>query len=274
VARRPITFLSDYGSDDEFAGVCRAVMARIAPAVPVIDLGHGVRRHDVAYGAGMLTAALPYTPPGVHLAVVDPGVGGDRRAVAIRLAEDDRVLVGPDNGLFAPVAALFGGAKEAVEISSSPVRLQPVSATFHGRDLFAPVAAHAALGRRLAELGDQLDPATLIALELPGAVVEPGRLNTVVTRVDGFGNAALAAVPADADHAGLRIGAPLAVTAAGAEHDAEFVVTFADSGEGALVVYVNAVGKLGLAVNCGNAAQQLGLEPDDEVVLRPYRDRS
>src|SRR5919199_2965766 len=149
----PITFLSDYGVRDEFVGVVHAVIARICPDAHVIDISHGVPRHDVVAGARMLGRALPYAPPGVHLAVVDPEVGARRRAIALRTAEDERFLVGPDNGLLLPAAEHFGGIAEAVEISASPWRLEPVSATFHGRDVFAPVAARPACGAPLAEAG-------------------------------------------------------------------------------------------------------------------------
>src|SRR3954449_13015018 len=154
----PVTFLSDYGLADEFVGVCHAVIARIAPEARVIDLSHGIPRHDVRSGALVLARALPYAPPGVHLAVVDPEVGARRRAVALLTAEEERLLVGPDNGLLMPAAERFGGVLEAVEISTSPWRLEPVSATFHGRDLFAPVAARLAGGEALAAAGTPLAP--------------------------------------------------------------------------------------------------------------------
>src|SRR4051794_28628033 len=137
---RPITFLSDYGLADEFVGVVHAVIVRICPEARIIDLGHGVPRHDVITGARMLARALPYAPAGVHLAVVDPEVGARRRAIALRTVEEDRLLVGPDNGLLLPAAERFGGVADAVEISASPWRLEPVSATLHGRDLFPPLA--------------------------------------------------------------------------------------------------------------------------------------
>ena len=150
---RPITFLSDYGYDDEFAGVCRAVIAGIAPEATVIDLTHGVPRHAIRQGATILANALPYASPGVHMAVVDPGVGSPRRALAVRVASEDRVLVGPDNGLLWPAVEHLGGAVEAVDVSLSEFRLEPISATFHGRDVFAPVAAHLALGASLPDAG-------------------------------------------------------------------------------------------------------------------------
>src|SRR5437660_9297243 len=135
-----ITFLSDYGLDDHFVGVCHGVIATICPQARVIDITHGIARHDVRAGALALRSALPYVPVGVHLAVVDPDVGAQRRAVALRVS-DERLLVGPDNGLLWLAADQAGGVVEAVDIARSPFRLEPVSATFHGRDIFAPVAA-------------------------------------------------------------------------------------------------------------------------------------
>ncbi len=155
-----VTFLSDYGPGDEYAGVVIGVIARIAPEARVIELGHGVPPQDVRTGARRLARALPYTPPGVHLAVVDPGVGGTRRALALRL--QDRWLVGPDNGLLLPAAVAFGGVQDAYDVSDTPWRLEPVSATFHGRDIFGPVAAHLARGEH-ARRGE-IDPGTLVRL--------------------------------------------------------------------------------------------------------------
>src|SRR5215212_2945696 len=162
---RPITFLSDYGLADEFVGIVHGVIAGICPDVRVIDISHGVPRQDVRVGALMLARALPYVPAGVHLAVVDPEVGARRRAVALRTAEEDRLLVGPDNGLLIPAARRFGGVAEVAEISTSPWRLMPVSATFHGRDVFAPVAARLAGGARLAAAGEPIEVGELVSFD-------------------------------------------------------------------------------------------------------------
>jgi len=267
---RPITFLSDYGYEDEFAGVCRAVIARIAPDVPVIDLTHGIPRLDVAQGAARLANALPYTPAGVHLAVVDPGVGSDRRAVAVRVAAEERLLVGPDNGLLGLAIERLGGAVEAVDIGRSPVRLEPVSATFHGRDVFAPVAAHLALGMAPAALGEPFDHAELVTLERPPARVDAGaRITATVGYVDHFGNATLIAATDLATEAGLEPGARVSVGAGGVSHPALYALTFADVDRGELIVYGNSSGGLAIAVNRGSAAEQLGVGAGDEVVIEP-----
>src|SRR3954463_7296952 len=169
---RPITFLTDYGLEDDFVGVCHAVMARIAPGVRVVDLTHGIDRHDIRAGALVLRRALPYAQPGVHLAVVDPEVGAQRRAIALRTAEEDRLLVGPDNGLLSLAAQRFGGIAEIVDVARSPHRLEPVSATFHGRDIFAPVAAHLALGAPPMDAGDPIDADEITRLDMPLAFLE------------------------------------------------------------------------------------------------------
>src|SRR5947209_4145145 len=161
-----INFLTDYGFGDGFVGVCHGVIAGICPEARVIDLSHGVARHDIRAGALILEGALPYLPAGVVLGVVDPDVGAERRAVALR-AGDGRQMVGPDNGLLMLAADACGGVTEAVDISRSPFRLEPVSATFHGRDIFAPVAARLAAGVPLAEAGEPSDPDELVRLDLP-----------------------------------------------------------------------------------------------------------
>ncbi len=265
---RPITFLSDYGSTDEFAGVCRAVISRIAPGATVIDLSHGIARHDIRQGATVLANALPFAPAGVHLAVVDPGVGTGRRAVAVASAEEERIFVGPDNGLLSPALARFGGAAEAVEISQSSARLEPVSPTFAGRDLFAPVAARLALGDALGELGEPVDPASLERIEPGRPVIEPGlRLEAEVGHVDAFGNLSLIATAADADDAGLEPGKGLRVRGPRRSDEAVYALTFADAEPGAMVLLVDSARSLALAVNRGDASRTLDLAAGDRVLL-------
>jgi S-adenosylmethionine hydrolase len=264
---RPVTFLSDYGVADEFVGVVHAVIAGLCPEARVIDIGHGVPRQDVLAGALMLARALPYAPAGVHLAVGDPEVGARRRAVALRTAEEDRLLVGPDNGLLVPAAERFGGIAQAVEISASPWRLEPVSATFHGRDLFAPVAARLADDAELAEAGPPLEPDELVRLELPTARVEHGALVVAVTGTDGFGNVMLAGTHGDLGAAGLTLGRAVAARAGGRRVRGVVARTFADVAPGDLLLYEDAGGALALAVNGGDAAALLGVRGGDELRL-------
>jgi S-adenosylmethionine hydrolase len=260
-----ITFLSDYGLADEFVGVVHAVIARLCPEARVIDLGHGIPRQDVEAGARVLARALPYAPAGVHLAVVDPEVGARRRAVALRTADEDRLLVGPDNGLLLPAAERFGGVAEAVEISASAWRLEPVSATFHGRDLFAPVAARLAAGEPLGEAGAPLEPGELVAIELTQARVEDGAVVARVIDRDSFGNLALDAVHRTLARTPLKIGMPIAVRVGGRRAPGVYARTFADARPGGLLLYEDAGGALALAVNGGDAGALLGARRGDEV---------
>ena len=265
----PITFLSDYGEEDEFAGVCRAVITQIAPDAPLIDLTHGIGRQGIRHGALALANALPFCPPGIHLAVVDPGVGTARRPVAVTTMQEGRFLVGPDNGLLAPALERFGGAARAIDLTRSPFRLEPVSATFHGRDLFAPVAAHLSLGATLDEAGEKFDPAELGALELPQPRVEDGRAVAQVLYSDRFGNVALSLDVAGAEGGGLSRGGRLEVRAPDGRFESIWAHTFADAARGELLLHEDSSGRLALAVNGGSAGGLLNLEPDDEVELRP-----
>jgi S-adenosylmethionine hydrolase len=258
-----VTFLSDYGLDDDFVGVCHGVIARIAPALRVIDITHGIARHDVRSGALVLRRALAFMPPGVHLAVVDPEVGGQRRAVALRCAGDEaRVLVGPDNGLLSLAAQRFGGVVQAADVGRSPLRLEPVSASFHGRDVFAPVAAHLAAGSAsLAEAGEPLDPAELVAFELPRPRVTDDGLIAHALHADRFGNIALDAGHEDLAGSGLRLGRAALVNG----RAALYATTFADVPVGGLLLYEDGYRVLSLAVNRGSALATLGLRLDDEI---------
>jgi len=267
-----ITFLSDYGHLDEFVGVCHGVIARRCPAARVIDITHAIARHDVRAGALVLAGALAYMPPGVHLAVVDPEVGAvgrqARLAVAVRTIEQDRLLVGPDNGLLLPAAERFGGVAEAVEIGRSRERLQPVSRTFHGRDIFAPVAAALAAAQPLAAVGDPLPVPQLRRLELPAARVLQRTLTAHVMRADHFGNLILDASPVQIAEVGARLGAPLAEEVAGRSFPARYASTFADVPPGELLVYEDANQMAAIAVNRGSAADHLDVGRDDELVVR------
>ncbi|MDX6669933.1 MAG: hypothetical protein QOI91_296 [Solirubrobacteraceae bacterium] len=260
-----VTFLSDYGLEDDFVGVCHGVIARLSPDARVLDVTHGIPRHNVRAGALALRNALPYMPPGVHLAVVDPEVGAERRAVALRCRDEDRLLVGPDNGLLSLAAERFGGVVEAMDVGRSPWRLEPVSATFHGRDIFAPVAAHLAAGDELAEAGEPCEPGSLTRLELPRPEAGDGVLTAHVVGVDRFGNAMLDATHADLDGSGIRLGRPLEIAVGPRRFTAWYAVTFADVRPGEILVYEDAYRTLAVAVNRGDAARMLGLADDAEL---------
>ena len=263
-----LTLLTDYGYDDEFVGVCHAVIRSIRPGVPIVDVSHGIARHDVREGAIVLRNALGYLPVGVHVAVVDPQVGTERRAIAVRCA-DGHILVGPDNGLLSLAWERAGGAVEAVDVSRSPFRLEPVSATFHGRDVFAPVGARLVAGAELLEAGDPLDPGELAVLELPIPSVDSGAAAGHAILIDRYGNVSLNLGHAELLELGLTMGSRVEIVAGGAGSEARLVQTFADVGEGELLLYEDAWGSLALAVNRGDASAALGIEVDDEVRVVP-----
>jgi S-adenosylmethionine hydrolase len=265
---RPVTFLSDYGYEDEFAGACRAVIEKIAPGTPLVDITHGIPPQDVSRGAFALAAALPFAPDGVHLAVVDPGVGTSRRPVAISVAGSARILVGPDNGLLWPALERLGEPGGAVDLSESPYRLEPVSATFHGRDIFAPVAAHLALGVPLAKAGEPIDPGSLATVPRRSVVVGHDHVAAHVAYFDRFGNAVLDLPRALLPEELFSPGQEVELEAGGESHRAAFGNAFADVAEGGIVVYVDGTDSLAIAVNRGRADEGLGLARDEQVTVR------
>jgi S-adenosylmethionine hydrolase len=263
-----VTLLTDYGRDDDFVGVCHGVIRRIHPEAEIVDITHGIERYAVRQGALVLRNTLPYMPSGVHVAVVDPQVGTERRAIALRTG-DGRILVGPDNGLLSLAWQRCDDVDQVVDITRSPHRLEPVSATFHGRDIFAPVAAHLAAGAELADAGDPIEPESLARVELPDPRVDDGAIVAHALVIDHFGNVGL-----NVDHerltgSGLTLGGRVAVEAGGERHLATYAQTFADVDPGELIVYEDAYRTLALAINRGDAAGTLRLGVDAEVRLRP-----
>ena len=258
-----VTLLTDFGDGDDFAGVCHAVIAGICPSARVIDLTHGIPRQDVRRGALSLRNALPYCPVGVHVGVVDPGVGTARRGVALRCG-DGRLLVGPDNGLLSLAWERLGGIEQAVDLARSPVRLEPVSPTFHGRDVFAPVAAHLAAGAALDRLGERVDPAALARMRLPSAHSEGGVLVAHVLTIDSFGNVEL-----DARRDELPPGRRVELETPAGRFELARAETFAEVGPGGALLYEDSYGAIAVAVNQGDAGSLMGLVPDAEVRILP-----
>lgn len=254
-----ISFTTDYGVEDPFVGVCHGVIARIAAHARVIDITHGVPSGDIRNGAHALAQSVPYLPPAVHLAVVDPGVGTSRRGVAI--VARDGLLVGPDNGLLSPAAEALGGIVAAFELTNSDYRLPKVSSTFHGRDVFAPAAAHLALGVAPEELGPPLHLHDLERISSPAPTVRQGALVTEVLAVDRFGNIQLAASGHTLGDAGFSEGETVTVKVGQARHHGIVGRTFGDVDDGELVVLSDSSGLVALAVNGASAATKLGL-PD------------
>ena len=263
-----LTLLTDYGHDDDFVGVCHGVIHAIHPEARVLDITHGIERSEVRQGAVVLRNTLPYMPVGVHVAVVDPQVGTERRAIAVRTA-DARLLVGPDNGLLSLAWERCGGVEAAVDVTRSPHRLEPVSATFHGRDVFAPVAAHLAAGAELLDAGDAVDPDSLVRVDLPEPRRQDGAVVTQVLLVDRFGNAGLHLEHADLAGSGMTLGGKVEIEVGGERFLATYAHTFADVRRGDLIVYEDAYRSLAVAINRGDAGCVLNLSPGNEVRLRP-----
>jgi S-adenosyl-L-methionine hydrolase (adenosine-forming) len=268
---RCITFLTDYGLEDGFVAACHGVVARLSPATLVIDITHLVPPGDVRRGAAMLAQTVPYLPPGVHVAVVDPGVGTKRRAIALTAGE--HVFVGPDNGVLSWAAAAQGegGPRRAYELTNAKLWLEPLSATFHGRDVFAPVAAHLANGMDIAAVGDEVDPGTLVTLPQPTRRIREGGVEGEVLTVDRFGNIQLSIVAADLDRLGVRVGTAITVTLGRRRIAIPYRETFGSVPPGEVVAYLDSAECVALAVNGGDAAQRLGLPPGAHVRITASR---
>ena len=269
-----LTFLTDFG--DTAPATCRGVIWSILPGARINDLTHGTRPFGIREAAFLLWSSLPYQPVGVHLAVVDPGVGTSRRGIAIEVARGDR-LVGPDNGLLLPAAERLGGVGAAHVLDNRALWRASVSHTFHGRDIFAPVAAHLAAGTPIAETGPAIDPGDLVALAFPQPAVRDGALETSVLFVDSFGNVRLGGRPADLEAAigPLTLGRELVLEfpafgeAAATVERTIWERTFGRVPVGASLLMSDSEGHLSLADNQGDAAKRLGLTLDRPVIIGP-----
>lgn len=278
MANRPfISFLSDFGVGSSAPAVCRGVMLDIAPDARLVDVTHAIRHFAMRDGAFLLARSLPYFPIGVHVAVIDPGVGTGRRPIALQADRGD-YLVGPDNGLLVPGATALGGIVAARALENRALWLPSVSYTFHGRDIFAPVAAHLATGTAFETVGPSLDPADVTRLELPIATPRDGGLDTSVLLIDAFGNCRLAGetsdlvtafgemergrrfemiLPARGTHPPTRVPLP-------------WVATFGEVPIGSPLLFEDAdYAGPALAVNQGSAAEEFGLDLDAPVRLEP-----
>jgi S-adenosylmethionine hydrolase len=262
-----IGLLTDFGARDPSGAICEGVILRICPEATVVHISHEVTKYAIRDGALMLWCALPYFPVGVHMAIVDPGVGTARRPVALTTARGD-VLVGPDNGLLMPAAERLGGVTGANELTSAAHRLHPVSTSFHGRDIFAPAAAHLANGLPVGELGPAVNAATLVELRIPPAEPIPDGVETSVVYIDTFGNCKLAGLRDDLETSvgPMQPGRAVRVQGEGsAEVRMGWADTFGDARVGEPILYVDSYDRLTIAVNQGNAAEALGLVQDQPL---------
>jgi S-adenosylmethionine hydrolase len=262
-----ITFLTDFGLKDDFVGTCHGVIKRIAPEVQIIDITHGIEPQSVLQGALVLANTIRYMPVGVHLAVVDPGVGGPRRPLALRDG-DGRLYVGPDNGLLLP-AARRSGIVAAHELANPAYALETISRTFHGRDLFAPAAAHLASGVPIEELGPPLSTDALVELDLPKPELADGRALATLLYVDSFGNIALNLTREDVEQIGIVSGTRVELELAGERYYAVMARTFADARAGDVVLYEDSYGNMSVAISRGSAARMLHASPGQLIRIVP-----
>lgn len=263
----PISFLSDFGRNDEFVGVVHGVIARIAPDVRVIDVGHDFEQGDVRAGALALMRSIQYLPQGVALAVIDPGVGTARKAIAART--EWGTLIGPDNGLLAPAVAMVGGADKIVSIENPEVQLPAPGATFHGRDIFGPAAAVIASGQAtIEELGPEVDPDSVVPLMMP--LVEHSEDSVVgeVLWVDHFGNCQLNISPQDLQLVGIGPGTDIVLKIASAEFGIEWVDAYGNVEEGEGLLHIDSYGQIAVAVRNGSAVESFPLDTGTAVTIR------
>jgi S-adenosyl-L-methionine hydrolase (adenosine-forming) len=266
MAFRFLTFTSDYGLEDEFVGVCRGVVKRFAQDVEILDISHAIPPQDVYAGATVLAQAVRFMPPAVHLAIVDPGVGTRRRAVVIGTREGPP-LVGPDNGLLSLAAEALGGATQAHEIGRQELFLQPVSRTFHGRDIFAPVAARLALGMPPDDVGPRIKVSELVQLEMPVSKVDDDHVHGQIIQMDHFGNLQLNVSRDEVESLGIVLGDTLELRVGGKAHEVRFCQTFAEVPAGRLAVLEDSYRKISVAVNQGSASKRLEARRGDHVIL-------
>jgi len=250
-----VSFLSDFGLQDDFVGTCHGVIKRIAPETQIIDVTHGIPAQQILQGALVLASTLPYMPAGVHLAVVDPGVGGSRRALVLR-DEEGRFFVGPDNGLLIP-AADRAGIAAAHELVNPEYALETISRTFHGRDLFAPAAAHLSRGVAIEDFGPPIDPDALVLLDLAQPELGPDKIGATVLYVDAFGNVALNITREHVVEVGIVPGAQVELELGGERYYAVAARTFADARPGDIMLYEDSYRNMSVAISGGNAGELL-----------------
>jgi S-adenosylmethionine hydrolase len=261
-----LTFTSDYGLDDVFVGVCKGVVAQIAPDVRVLDVCHLVAAQDVAQGATSLAAAIPYLPVAVHLGLVDPMRVSSARGIVVETT-DNSILVGPDNGLLSLAWDARGGIRRVVEVANPALWRDTVHKTFRGRDVFAPVAAHVANGKRLDDVGPDVEEASLVRLASRGVIVDDDHVHAEVSLVDHFGNVSLNLARSDLEAAGISFGDTVELRCSGRTFNVPFTATYGDVPRGRLTLCEDSFRAVMLAVNAGHASRELRVVRGEPVVI-------
>jgi S-adenosyl-L-methionine hydrolase (adenosine-forming) len=262
---KPISFLTDYGLADEFVGVCKGVLHQLAPGAPIVDITHLIAPHDVRAGSLALVRSVQYLPDGIVLAIVDPGVGTTRKAIAVEAGP--MTFVGPDNGLLAPAVAMLGGARSAVALTNDEYHLAAPGATFAGRDIFAPVAARLASGIALAEFGEEIDPVTLTPGIVPLSRIEDdySAIHGEALWVDHFGNVQLNIGPDEVS----GFGEVLSLTWNGKTRTVRVLTAYGEIKGGEVGLVVDSYGLLSVCVDRSNASRELGLGAGAAVTIAP-----
>ena len=256
-----ISFLSDFGIKDEFVGVVHSVFRSIAPQVEVIDITHGIPAHDVKAGSLALARSVEYLCPGIVVAVVDPGVGTDRKRIAVEVGEGESILIGPDNGLLAPAVAMVGGPKRVIELTNTDFHLDSSSTTFDGRDVFAPAAAHLANGVVITELGESIDPSGLVPAIIPVSYIDEGTLHAEVLWIDQYGNIQLNIGFEDLPEGQLQVKIEEQI------HSVDRVTTFDQIPESGFGLIVDSSGLIEIAALRSSAAKELRTSTGDSIQI-------
>jgi S-adenosyl-L-methionine hydrolase (adenosine-forming) len=268
-----VTFLSDFGFEDPFLGVCKGVIARIAPEVRVLDVMHMVNPQDVEQAAAVLASAIPYLPsPAVHLVVVDPFRPAPVRGIAVRTA-DGSTFVSPDNGVTSQAWPALGGAVQAHLIDNRALWNPAPARTFRGRDVFSPVAARLASGTPLDEVGTPIDVEELELLPVRAPVVDDDHVHAEIITVDHFGNLTLNAHRSHLEQAGIGLGDEVELRCSGKARTVSFLLTYGEAGRRDLVVCEDSFGTVTVAVNQGSAAKALRVDRGDPVVISQLHGR-
>jgi S-adenosylmethionine hydrolase len=261
-----VTFLSDYGHDDVFVGVCKGVIAQTAPHARVIDICHLIAPQDVEAGAHALTAAMPFLPTAIHLAMVDPQHAEPARGVAVRTT-DGSLFIGPDNGLLSHAWEARGGIERVVALVNRELWLEHLHATFRGRDVFAPVAGHLASGGALEDVGPAIAPTDLVRLTVRAATVDDDHVHAEIRAVDHFGNVSLNLARADLEAAGITLGDSVELRCNGRTLTVPFTHSFGEVPRGRLTLCEDSFRAIQLAVNTGRANQELRVSRGDPIVI-------
>jgi S-adenosylmethionine hydrolase len=269
----PISFLSDFGLTDEFVGVVHGVLAKLAPESRVIDIGPGTPPGDIKAAALSLTRAIQYLPEGVVMVVVDPGVGSDRKALAVET--EWGYFIGPDNGVLSPAVAMVGGAQRVVSIDNPEARIPSPGATFHGRDVFAPAAALLASGEAVIEdLGPEVPPDQVQPMLLPLPEIDGGLVTGEAWWVDRFGNVETNIGPDDLAAIGLTPGATVTMKIGASLHSVQWVASYSEVEPGETLIHVDSAGLIAVAVRDGAADEELNLRAGVAVSLVGTRSKA